>query len=368
MRLSVLVMASLLLAAAAGPAQTPPPKPEPARTPEKSDDTQFRITVPLVNVPFTVLDQKDRLVVDLRREDFEVFEDGQKVPIRFFTSITKVPLRIGLLMDTSNSVRLHFKAQQTAAIDFIHSITESNPKNRLFLMTFDFTRDLLHDFTYDADALSTLVRKLKPGGGTALYDAIFYACQEKLRYESEEGGVRRVLLIITDGEDDASRHSLDQALDVARRANVSIYAVGTIAYGSTSPGEKVLERLVEETGGRVVYPWKKPPSAEFGTGYLSRTQIDGQNAVYQAGTGKYAGEQAAQLAESLGLVQRELESQYHLAYVPPNVVADGRFREIKVETVHKGLRIRARKGYFAMAAENVPPGAPGQPQPPAKPQ
>ncbi len=329
-----------------------------AQSTAKSPDANIRITVPLVNVPFTVLDQKDRLVVDLKQDDFEVYEDGKKVPIRFFTPLTKVPLHIGLLIDTSNSVRLYFKAQQQASIDFIHSITESNPKNTLFLMTFDFKGDVLADFTRDADKLATLVRKLKPGGGTALYDAVYFASQEKLRRQSEEGGLRKVLVLVTDGEDDASKHSLDQAIDVTRRAGVSIYSIANIPYGYTGPGDKVLERLAEETGGRVVYPWKKPPSAEFGTGYLSRTQIDGQNAVYEAGSGKYSSEQAVSLAAALGLIQRELESQYTLAYVPPHTEPDGRFHEIRVETVAKGLRVRARKGYFSLA-EVRPPSATG---------
>ena len=327
----------LLLAmvmAAAVPAQNPPQPPP--KTEPKAEQT-IRVDVPLVNVPFSVLDQKDRLVTDLKQSDFKVYEDGKRVPIRFFSPITRVPLRIGLLLDTSNSVRLYFKAQQNAAIDFVHTILESNPKNRILLMTFDFTKDILSEFTNDADHLSTLIRKLKPGGGTSLYDAVYMASKDKLQYEAETGGLRRVLVIATDGEDDASKHSLPEAVAMARRAGVTIYAIATISWGYNSPGEKVLDRLAEETGGRVVYPWKKPPSAEYATGYISRTQIDGQNAVYEAGTGKYSSEQADQLADAIGLIQRELQTQYSLAYSPPNPVADGKYREIRVECSYKGL-------------------------------
>lgn len=334
--------------AAGVPAQNPP-QPQP-KTEPKTDQT-IRVDVPLVNVPFSVLDQKDRLVTDLKQEDFKVYEDGKPVPIRFFSPITRVPLRIGLLLDTSNSVRLYFKAQQNAAIDFVHTLLESNPKNRIMLMTFDFTKDILSEFTADADHLSTLIRKLKPGGGTSLYDAVYMASKDKLQHEVETGGLRRVLVIATDGEDDASKHSIHEAIAMARRAGVTIYAIATISWGYNSPGEKVLEQMTEETGGRVVYPWKKPPSAEFGTGYLSRTQIDGQNAVYEAGTGKYSSEQAEKLADALGLIQRELQTQYSLAYVPPNPVSDGRYREIRVELNSErargiGLKVRGRRGYY----------------------
>ncbi len=367
MRLSPVLVFALLAGAASSGAQAPvekPPGAAPQAAPGKPPDQSIGITVSIVNVPFTVLDQKDRLVVDLKKDDFEVFENGKRVPIRFFTPLTKVPLRIGLLLDTSNSVRLYFKAEQQAAIDFIHSMTESNPHNRLFLMTFDFGHDLLQDFTNDADTLSTLVRKLKPGGGTALYDAIYYACQQKLRHESQEGGLRRVLVALTDGEDDASEHSMEQAIDAAKRADVTIYPIATISWGYHSPGEKVLDRLAEETGGRVVYPWKKPPSAEYATGYLSHTQLDGQNAVYEAGSGKYSSEEAGKLADALGLIQRELESQYSLAYVPPNPVPDGKYREIRLKTVYDGLRIRSRRGYYPLAEARP---AAGKPAPAANP-
>lgn len=341
MRPSKLILCALLVAAASGAQNPSTPKPG-----DKPPDDSFRITTTLVNVPFSVLDAKDRTVTDLKQSDFKVFEDGKEVPIRFFTPLTKIPLRIGLLLDTSNSVRLYFKAEQTSAIDFIHTITESSPKNRIFLMSFDFKGDLLHDFTSDADALSSLVRKMKPGGGTALYDSIYFACEQKLRHESEVGGLRRVLVLVTDGEDDNSKHTMEQAIAVARRANVSIYSIAMISFGYNSPGEKILEKMAEDTGGRVVYPFKKPPSAEYATGYLSRTQIDGQNAVYEVGSGKYSSEQAENVADALGLIQRELQSQYSLAYVPPNPNIDGKFRSIRLEISAKGLHVRARKGYF----------------------
>ncbi len=348
------IVAMIALATALCPAQTPPASaqkpPAPAQTPPapSPSDSRIRVAVERVNVPFTVTDHKDRFVTDLTQDDFSVYEDGKKVPIDFFTSVTRLPLRVGLLLDTSNSVRLQFKGEQDAAIDFVHSLLGDKARHQVFLMTFDTTKDIVKDFTSDPNELSEAVRKLKVGGGTALFDAVHQACRDKLIQQVEPDGVRRVLVLITDGEDDASKHSIEQVVDMARRAEVTIYAISTTSYGSTSPGEKTLDRLTDETGGTVVYPWKKPPSAEFATGYLSRTQIGNQNAVYEAGTGKYAGEAAANLALALAQIHKELELQYTVGYRPPNPIADGRFREIKVVTNQKGVKIRARKGYYAL--------------------
>lgn len=309
-------------------------------------DPNIRITVERVHVPFTVTDRRDRFVTDLKQDDFTVYEDGKKVPVDFFTPISMLPLRVGLLLDTSNSVRMQFKGEKTAAIDFVHSLLKGKTKHRIFLMTFDTTMDVVQDFTNDPNDLSEAVRKLRVGGGTALFEAIYFACREKLLRETAPGGVRRVLVVITDGEDDASRYTLEQVVEMARRAEVTIYAINTIAHGRTSPGEKVLKKLAAETGGRIVAPWKEAPSAEYGTGKLSRLQIGNTNAIYQIGTGKHAAEAAAQLATALARIQRELELQYTIGYRPPKPVVDGKFRQIKVVAHEEDLKVRARKGYY----------------------
>ena len=318
-------------------------RPEPETSPP---DPSIRIAVERVHVPFTVTDPWDRFVTDLKQDDFTVYEDGNKVPVDFFTSVSSLPLRVGLLLDTSNSVRMQFKGEQAAAIDFVHSLLRDKTKHRIFLMTFDTTKDVVEDFTNDPNVLSEAVRELKVGGGTALFEAIYFSCREKLFRETTPGGVRRVLVIITDGEDDASRYTIEQVVDMARRAEVTIYAINTIAHGRSSPGEKVLKKLTEETGGRVVAPWKEPTSAEYGTGYLSQLQIGNTNAIYEIGTGKYAAEVAAQLATALARIQKELELQYTIGYRPLNPVADGKFRKIKVVAHEDDLTIRARKGYY----------------------
>src|SRR5258708_240965 len=177
--------------------QQPPQKPAENKQEEQKPPT-FTTRPTEVNVPFSVLDGKDRLVTDLKQENFVVYEDGKRMDIKSFTALTKVPLRVGLLIDTSNSVRLYFKQQQEAANDFIHSILEANNKNRMFLMSFDFTKDFVTNFSNDPDLLTNKVRKLKPGGGTALNDAIILACREKLEKELEVGGLLRVVVLLTD--------------------------------------------------------------------------------------------------------------------------------------------------------------------------
>ena len=327
--------------------QVPPQQQKPAeQKPADQNQPTFVTSSNEVNFSFSVFDGKDRLVTDLTKENFTIYEDGKKMDIKSFTPITTIPLRIALLIDTSNSVRLHFKAQQEAAIDFVHTILEANPKNKMFLMSFDFTKDFVTPFTDDADLLAGKIRKLKPGGGTALNDAIVKAARERLVKEDETGGLRRVIVLVTDGEDDTSKFSLDEAINEAKRSKVSLFSISTNVAGYTGDGDAILEKLADATGGRVVHPWKKPPSAEFATGYLSRTQIDGSNSVYGLGTGQYSSETAESLAQALNLIQRELQRQYNLTYVAPNPTPDGKFRQIKLVVNVDGLKIRARKGYY----------------------
>lgn len=345
----LIILCALAMAQAPQPQQPAPPATKaPAQQPPADPET-IKVRVERVHHSFVVTDDKERIVTDLKPTDFEVYEDGKKVNVDFFTGVTLPPLRVGLLLDTSNSVRLMFKGEQEASIDFVHNLLGERTRHAAFLMTFDSTKDIVKEFTSDPNELADAIRKLKVGGGTALFDAVHQACRDKLLPLHSPNGLRRVLVLVTDGEDDASRYSIEQVINMAQRAQVSIYAISMNSYGVSSPGDKILERLTQETGGTVVYPWRKPPSAEFATGYLSRTQIGDQNAVYEVGTGKYAGEAAANLALALLRIQKELELQYTVGYPPPNPSADGTFREVKVVARRNGVNVRARKGYFATA-------------------
>jgi VWFA-related protein len=272
----------------------------------------FRVRVNLVNVLFTVTDKKSRMVLDLTKEDFRVLEDNKPQSIRFFSRETDLPLRIGVLIDTSNSIRDRLHFEEEAAIDFLQQTLRPG-KDLAFLVGFDVEPQLLQDYTDDVDKHAAAARKLQAGGGTALYDAIFFACKQKLLFfPPPEPYLRRVIIVISDGLDNQSEHSREEAIAMAQRAEVTIFAISTNRSGLTERGDKVLKRMAEETGGRAFFPFE-----------------------------------ARDLEANFQEISRELHSQYSLAYVSTNDKMDGTFRTISVEALEKNLRVRAKNGYFA---------------------
>jgi Ca-activated chloride channel family protein len=272
----------------------------------------LRVRVNLVNVLFTVTDKKNRMILDLTKDDFHVFEDKNPQSIRFFSRETNLPLRIGVLVDTSNSIRERLHFEQEAAIDFLQETLRPG-KDSAFVVAFDVEPQLLQDYTDEVDKLAQATRNLQAGGGTALYDAIFFACKQKLLFfPPPEPYLRRVLIIISDGLDNQSEHSREEAIAMAQRAEVTIFAISTNRSGLTERGDKVLRRMAEETGGRPFFPFE-----------------------------------ARDLAANFQEISRELRSQYSLAYVSTNDKMDGTFRTISVEPLEKNLKVRAKNGYFA---------------------
>jgi VWFA-related protein len=279
-----------------------------------NDQNRIKVRVELVNVLTTVTDKKNRLVTDLTKDDFRIFEDGRPQEIRFFSRETDLPLRIGILIDTSNSIRERLSFEQEAAIDFLN-IAVRPGKDRAFVVAFDVEPQLLRDYTDDIETLSTAIRGLKAGGVTSLYDAAFFSCKEKLLFfPPPEPYLRRVMIILSDGQDNQSVHTLEEALSMAQRAEVTIYTVSTNWSGAEGRGDNVLRRLAKETGGRAFLPFA-------------------------------AGDLEADFQE----IARELRSQYSLAYVSTNTAHDGTFRNITIQPVDKNLRVRAKNGYFALS-------------------
>lgn len=282
------------------------------------------VRVERVPVLFTALDRKERFVTDLSRDEIHVFDNKKKQEILEFTKETDLPLRIGLLIDASNSVRERFKFEQEAAIEFLNSVLR--PKtDRAMVLSFDTNAEVVQDFTDDLGKLSEAIHSLRPGGGTAMYDAIYHAVRDKLMAEEPGGGVRRTIILISDGDDNQSRGSREDTLAMAQRGEVTIFAIstnrgnpeqaeksGTKPAGGEQPGDRVLRRFAEETGGRVFFPFK-----------------------------------AADLNTSFERIGQELRSQYALLY-RPNTPRDGSFHSIEVVSQRKGIKIRARKGYFAV--------------------
>ena len=304
--------------------------------------------VRLVDVIFTVLNRRQRFVTDLGRDNFKVFEDGEPQDIRFFSRQTDLPLRVGMLLDTSNSIRDRLKFEQEAAIDFFYSTLRRN-KDLAFLMTFDNEPSVIEEYIGDLDRLRDTINRQRAGGGTALYDGVYFACNDRLAKPPMPPGptpeVRRVLLLISDGDDTHSNRAKSEAIEACQRAGVVIYAISTSTQWVTATeaadptkrvnrkihkeaGDKTLDQLTEETGGRAFFPYR----------------LD-------------------DLGQSFQDIGDELRSQYSLAYVPQNKSTEGTFRKIKIEVDRKGLIVRARKGYYTPRTVAITPTStrpPGQ--------
>ncbi|MBZ5628141.1 MAG: VWA domain-containing protein [Acidobacteriia bacterium] len=273
----------------------------------------IRKRVDEVNVVFTVTDKHGHFVKNLSKSDFRVLDDHKPAAsIVSFSSQTNLPLRVGLLVDASNSVRDRFRFEQESAIEFLNSIVR--PKSdRAFVIGFDTTAEVTQDFTDSPEMLSRGVRMLRPGGGTAMYDAVYFASRDKLMKAPTTGPARRAIILLSDGDDNQSRVTREEAIEMAQRAEVIIYTISTNISGMKLRGDKVLERLADATGGRAFFPFK-----------------------------------IQDVANAFAEIQDELRSQYLLAYKPADLKPDGRYRAIDIMAEnHKNLRVRARKGYFA---------------------
>jgi Ca-activated chloride channel family protein len=276
--------------------------------------TTITKTVNEVNVVFTVTDRHGRYVKNLGKGDFSVLDDSKPAgQIRSFHSETDLPLQVGLMVDASNSVRDRFKFEQESAIEFLNQTVRPR-YDRAFVVGFDVTPEVTQDFTDNTEALSRGVRALRPGGGTAMYDALYYACRDKLLKEQRNGPVRRAIILLSDGDDNMSHVTREEAIEMAQRAEVIVYTISTnITAGSRHSGDKVLERIADATGGRPFFPF-----------------------------------QLNDVANAFVEIQDELRSQYALSYNPVDLRTDGRFHTIEILAQnHKGLRVRSRRGYFA---------------------
>ncbi|MCI0421371.1 MAG: VWA domain-containing protein [Acidobacteria bacterium] len=312
--LALFLLALSLRSTPAEQANAQSPLASPAVTDAAPSKKELVVDVDLVNVVFSVLDKKGKAITDLSQNEVSITEDDATQKITNFTREAGAPVALVVLIDTSNSIRAQFKVEQEAAIDFFHT-TVRRRQDKAMLMSFDSTVDILQPFTDDADLLTKAVRRLKIGGGTKMFDAIQLACQEHLK---KELGMRRVLVLISDGDDNMSFEVLNSALEAAQRADVAIYATSTNTsgfFGMSAPkNDKVLKRLAEETGGRAFFPGK----------------IDEMAVHFQD-------------------ISLELRNQYSLAYRSTNRQRDGSFRSIKINTVRKDVKALHRKGYYAPA-------------------
>lgn len=323
----------------------PPIKPTAPGNPTSDAPAQIRVQVDEVIVPVTVTDDKGRFVSDLDLKDFEIYEEGKRQHIKFFTRERNQPVVVGFLIDMSNANRLHWKTFQEACIDLISTLMPGGDKRYSgYLVSYSTEAELLVNTTDDPEKLIEKVRKMKPGGGAALYDSIWMACTRRELVKGEPIEPRRVLVVVGDGHDNASKHSLEEVLEMAQRNLVTIYGVSTVAYGFETEGAKNLIRLAEETGGRVEYPLEAVYKDV--SGYLS-TPSDEGNYALKVGTGGYASAVAKGLFSAIANVAGEVTTQYIIRYVPDNSDTGRQFRNITVKVPSlAGVKIRYRKGYF----------------------
>jgi Ca-activated chloride channel homolog len=283
---------------------------------ENADDDQAMITIRTrvneVNVLFIATDKHGKFVRDLNQNDFSILDD-HKPPqaIVNFRRETDLPMHLGLLVDVSGSVNNRFDFEQTAATSFLQH-TIRGGFDQAFVMGFNSKAQLAQDFTDNVQLLSASVHKLHDGGGTALYDAVYHACKEKFLKDRPDHPVRKAIVVVSDGEDNQSEVSRAQAIEMAQRAEVIIYAISTDDSGLVMRGDGVLEQLASATGGRAFFPFKMKD-----------------------------------ITHSFAAIEDELRSQYVVSYKPADFDPDGRYRSIQISSLKKDLQVRARKGYFA---------------------
>lgn len=305
----------------------------------------IRVQVNEVIVPVTVTDEKGRFVSNLDQKDFRIFEDGKEQRIRYFTRDRSQPVVVGFLLDMSNATRLHWKTYQEASTELVLNLLPGDQKFSGYLVSYSQDAELLVNTTSDSEKIVEKIRKMKPGGGAALYDAIHLACTNRNLVKGEPYEPRRILIVIGDGHDNASKKTLDEVLEVAQRNLVTIHAVSTVAFGFSSEGEKNLTRLCEETGGRVEYPLQGLYSTI--SGYLS-TPSDEGNYAYKVGTGGYASEIAGGIFKAVVGIAGEVTTQYIMRYIPEGAASNNpkAFHQLRVQVDLPNVKIRARKGYY----------------------
>src|ERR1700681_348002 len=319
MRAISILLVSAMLLAPGGPATF------------AQDEPTIKVEVQLVNILFNVRDKRGGLVGSLNKEDFTIFEDGKQQEVKYFNRETDLPLTIGLLIDVSASQGNLIDIERNAAYQFFGSVLRK--QDLAFLISFGADAELLQDYTNSATLLrrgleglqvNSDVGGLHPGAvptisqprGTILYDAVYLAASDQLK--GQVG--RKVLVLITDGEDQGSRYKIAQAIEAAQRADAIIYGFYYVdrgfymhnGFGFGGVSDSALRRMAEDTGGRVFHIDRK-----------------------------------ISLQEAFKELQDEMRSQYALGYTPTNSVKDGKFRRIEIRVPDKELKVQARKGYYA---------------------
>jgi Ca-activated chloride channel family protein len=279
---------------------------------DSQDKNRITLDVARVNMLFTVSDKKGRFITDLTKDDFDVLESKKSQSIIEFSAESDLPLRLAILIDTSNSIRERFRFQQEAATAFVDGTVRPR-QDRALVVSFDTAAELVTDLTDNLSVLEKAIQGLRPGGGTSMYDAIFFACRDKLMQDQPLYKFRRAMVILSDGEDNQSSNTRDQALEMAQKADVTIYTISTNITHIETEGDKVLRYFAAETGGQAFFPFK-----------------------------------ASDLNQSFENIANELRHQYNIFYRPDPLKTDGLYHPVDIRVKgHKDMIVRARKGYYA---------------------
>jgi VWFA-related protein len=327
-RYSIVLVLAAVFSAAALPAQQPTaspatgqasPAPAAAQMPASAAEQAADASVPVVKINanevsliFTVTDRHGHYIPNLQQSDFALLDD-QKAPARVnsFHQQINLPLRVGIVIDASTSIRSRFQFEQQSASEFLMQILKAK-SDRAFVMGFDVTPSITQDWTNNVDALETGINRMRPGGGTALFDAVYTACRDKLLDTRITEPVRKAIVLLSDGDDNQSRVHQDEAIKECERAETIIYSISTNWTPSRGKGDQVLTQISEATGGQVFFP----PSVE-------------------------------DVTDSFHSIEEELRSQYALNYTPADFKFDGAFRPIYLYCTDRRFQVRAKKGYFA---------------------
>ena len=305
---------------AAQPASQPAPAlavQQPATQPagqagQEAAPTVIRLNVNEVSLIFTVTDGHGHYIPNLKQSDFALLDD-RKAPthVKSFHQQINLPLRVGIVIDSSTSIRTRFKFEQQSAIEFLLEVLKTR-SDRAFVMDFAEVPKVDQDWTNNIDALETGVNRVFPAGGTALYDSVYTACRDKMLTERGPEPVRKAMVLISDGNDNQSRVYQDEAIKECQRAETIIYAISTNWTPSRGKGDQALTQMAEQTGGQAFFP----PSVE-------------------------------EMSSSFHDIEEELRSQYALVYTPADFKYDGGYRPIYLFCTDRRYQVRAKKGYFA---------------------
>jgi Ca-activated chloride channel homolog len=316
---AVSLFTSLQLVAAAGqtvPAQ--PPEPPPAGRGQQPPS--FRAGIEIVSLNVTVTDAAAHYVTDLGQSDFAVYEDGVKQEVTFFNR-TNLPIALALLLDTSASMDTKLPTAQEAAVGFARRLRGQDLAE---VIDFDSRVMVLQNFTNNAADLEQAIHKTSAGGSTSLYNAVYIALKDlkKVVAKNVEEIRRQAIVLLSDGEDTSSLLPFEEVLDLAKRSETAIYAIGLRSDEVSSGGVKsfkeaefVLRQLAQETGGRTFFP-----------------------------------NQLSDLAGIYGQISDELSSQYTVGYTSHNPKRDGSWRRVVVRVGRPSLTARTKLGYFAPTA------------------